>query len=414
MYFSILISSLKVLSFFLLVFAISIIKASFQRINFSDYVFLFEERMESAEKKDFVKFLGDLHGYEVLLEFFSFIVIFIQFFSLLDFIKKEKVDLFVSLFLYFIFLFIFKEVFPSLFSKKKYLNVVILFYPVLKKLKFLFYPLISLKRADISGSKADFFELFPTFIELAQSFGYNVNKKKLKMTNSLLSLFEEKVEKIRIDKKDIIYVTEGATIEDVKNKMIEENHSRIVYINNEEEWKVKGVIFIRNLLKFYNSKSKNKRVDRFEGLVFPLTTISSSATIIKLIEKMKKLSEQMLLVVNESSEVIGIVTFEDIFEEVIGDIKDEDQREKIQILKLDKNKYILDGTYEIKSFREDIGEIPEEIDVSEVSTVGGMIVSYLGRIPESGEIIDISKYHFKILDSDQRKINRIELEIGKI
>ncbi len=405
MNYSVLTFLIKFIVLNLLILFFSSMRFSISNLNLGDYILLFEDIEWKKRKYLLSDFFFSKNFYLSFLEFFNFFFFAISTIILFKFFSLSSFSFLIVLFNLFFF-YLLKEVLPP-FIVRNPRNFFRVFFPILAKIKRAFLS----KEKRGGGDAISFFEKFQTFVDIAKEYGFHIEDKKLKMVDSILELFERRVDKVRIDWSNVIYVNSSATLEDVKQKMIEENHSRIVYFESKNNKVVYGVIFIRNLLKFYDEENRKRNVDTIEGLIFPLSTIPATATLISVIEKMKELGEQMLLVVDGEAGIKGIVTFEDIFEEIFGDIKDEDQREKIKKVKVDKNRYILDATYEVDSFEEEIGEFPESIKTEDVITIGGLIVSYLGRIPESGEEVDISKYHFKILDSDYRKINRLELEI---
>mgnify|MGYP003329982136 FL=1 len=131
-------------------------------------------------------------------------------------------------------------------------------------------------------------------------------------------------------------------------------------------------------------------------------------------DRLKEFREQryhMAIVVDEYAGVSGLLTIEDVLEEIVGEIEDEtDEAEPEQILALSDNLFSVDAITDISDFNEyfDVGLPDDEFD-----TVGGLVVSAFGRLPEINETETINKFKFKVTGADMRKITRVQVSITK-
>ena len=130
----------------------------------------------------------------------------------------------------------------------------------------------------------------------------------------------------------------------------------------------------------------------------------------KLLNEFIKENKSIAWVVNEYGGTAGVITLEDILEEIFGDIQDEYDKDELVGNQLSKNEFILSGRLEIDRINEEYDlDLPE----GDYDTLSGFIIDYHETIPEKNEIIEIGKYSFKIIDVSETKIETVKLEINE-
>ena len=233
------------------------------------------------------------------------------------------------------------------------------------------------------------------------------NEKNL--INNILNLNEKSVEDIMVPRAEIISIKKNQTIQDILSVIENESHSRMpVYDNNLDN--ILGFFHIKDLIK--NIENKNFHL---ENILRQVLYVAPKSPILDLLKRMRSSRIHMGLVVDEFGGVDGLITIEDLVEEIVGEIEDEHDAEdnEVKIKKLNDNTVIVDASYKIneieKIFKIKINESQEE----EIDTVGGLVFFIANKVPKKNEIFILNnQLKFKILNADERKI--ITVEIKKI
>ncbi len=125
-----------------------------------------------------------------------------------------------------------------------------------------------------------------------------------------------------------------------------------------------------------------------------------------LLEEMQLVGTQMAIVVDEYGGAVGIVTIEDLLEEIVGEIQDEYDREKKLYRQTGERRYLIDARMEVDAINE---ELRLGIPVGGYETLGGYIVAHLGRIPAQGEVLRVGHVRYRITEADRRKVREVEV-----
>ena len=143
----------------------------------------------------------------------------------------------------------------------------------------------------------------------------------------------------------------------------------------------------------------------------PVVYIPESKRLNVLLNEFRASRNHMAIVVDEYGGVAGLVTIEDVLEQIVGEIDDEhDEEEELFIRKLEDNKFTIKALTSVEDFNEYFnGDLDEE----RADTIGGLVMLELGRLPERGEIVNVNDYSFKVLRADNRRIHLLELTMPK-
>jgi len=192
------------------------------------------------------------------------------------------------------------------------------------------------------------------------------------------------------------------TIAEVIEKLSEDmRYSRIpVYDENMDN--IKGIIYIKDLL--ISNKNKNSKI---KSLVKEAYFVSETKRVNELFQELRKDKKQIAIVLDEYGGTAGMVTMEDILEEIVGEIYDEYDKETDKFKKIDNNTFLFDASialYDVEKF------LDIDIDEEDVDTLGGYLIKKLDRIPKDGEkpIVETEKVTYKIEKVKDRKILKVK------
>lgn len=208
-----------------------------------------------------------------------------------------------------------------------------------------------------------------------------------------------KVRECMVPRKEIVAVEVNDTIAELKSAIISSNHSRILIYNEN----------IDKLLGYVHHFDLHKRPKAINDVLIPIRVVPESMPLQKLLNIFIKENKSIAWVVNEYGGTAGIITLEDILEEIFGEIEDEYDHDEYVENQLSATEYMLSGRLEIDHINEEYGlEIPDD----EYETLSGFIISNSGKIPEKDEIINIGRYTFKIMDVSDTKIETVKLTLN--
>ncbi|MEK6734431.1 MAG: hemolysin family protein [Pseudomonadota bacterium] len=214
-----------------------------------------------------------------------------------------------------------------------------------------------------------------------------------------------KAEDVMIPRVDIIAVDSKSSLDKINSLFVESRHTRMP-IYNEELDNIIGFINIKDVFPYIANPKKATKFDINDIIRKPLI-ISQSMKIITLLEEMKKSKIHIAIVVDEFGGVDGLITIEDLIEEIIGKIEDEHDLTEYDIKDVGDGKFEASGRTELESLEEKLNL--ELVDENKCDTLGGLILSITGYVPEKGE--KITHYStglmFEILDSDPRRIKTV-------
>ena len=229
------------------------------------------------------------------------------------------------------------------------------------------------------------------------------------MLMNILKLNEIRVDDVMVPHADIVAVEVGASMEDLMSVFREASHSRLpVYSGTIDE--VVGMVHIKDTPAFWSNAAEFK----LRGLVRPCLFVPPSMRVMDLLQRMRKSRIHMAVVVDEFGGTDGLVTIEDLVEEIVGEIEDEhDQVEQPELIDRPDGSLEADARYPLADLEAKTGlALLSEDDDEEVDTLGGLVVSMLGRVPLRGEVVTHpSGMRCEVLDADPRRVKRVRLLI---
>lgn len=230
------------------------------------------------------------------------------------------------------------------------------------------------------------------------------------MLQNVLAFSDMTVGDIMVPRGDIVAVPNDVTIDDLKSHILEERHTRIpVYKESLDH--VEGFLHIKDLFPMIAGDAPF----HLAAVLRPMLFVPPSMPIIDLLVKMRRLGSHMAIVVDEHGGTDGLVTLEDLFEEIVGDIQDEHDEEehKRQFVRISAHVVDANARITIDTLERDLGlQIISAADEEEqdFETLGGLIFFELGRVPAKGEKIRHSSgLTFEILEADPRRIFKVRI-----
>ncbi len=250
-------------------------------------------------------------------------------------------------------------------------------------------------------------------IEESDRHSTQLSAPERRMLANLLKFGELRVSDVMIPRADIVAVSEDTSLIDIVALFRDVQHSRLpVYRETLDE--PIGLVHIKDILAFLEAQPdgsfrwKSGSVMQFKR---DLLFVPPSMPLVDLLLKMQTVHTHLALVIDEYGGTDGLVTIEDIIEEIVGDIADEHDEESPQVRKVEDGVYVADARVDLEDFRTQTGIAlaPEDAD-QEVDTLGGLVVSLLGRVPQRGEIVTHpSGYEFEVLEADPRRVKRLRI-----
>lgn len=311
-----------------------------------------------------------------------------------------------------IIILIFSEVTPKVFAVKNYekfalavslplLGVVRLFTPIsylFEKLYKMFAVVFKVKKDDLFINKED----MKAVIQVSEEKG-TIDYEEKEMINSIFKFSDTTVKEVMVPRMDMVVLEKNASYDEVITLVKNKGHSRIP-VYDEDVDKIIGILFVKNLLEYKNN-SNNKKFDNLTDLVKKPYYVPETKKIDELLREFQQERIHLAIVVDEYGGTAGLVTLEDVIEEIVGEIQDEYDNEKSLISKVDNNSWIVDGKIGIEELNERIAlDLPTEEDYE---SLGGFILNKLRRIPEHNEEILFKNYKFIIESLFENRIKEV-------
>ena len=231
-----------------------------------------------------------------------------------------------------------------------------------------------------------------------------IDKEAESIANKAIRLGNTTVKEIMVPKVDMVTFGIDEEINAIIEKIIAAGHSRYPVLGQERD-EVKGILLAKDMLpKIYGGIEEFSLSEMLrDANVVPETKKADS-----LLEEFKKDRSHLAVVIDEYGTISGLVTIEDILEELVGEIEDEHDIDEEEIIKISQNIYTADAKVEIEDFTEffNLNIDPLEIDAE---TLGGFIISELGVLPKKGDVVKIENLSIKVTHADDRKIDKVQI-----
>ncbi len=222
---------------------------------------------------------------------------------------------------------------------------------------------------------------------------------------SILELKERDIEEIMVPRIDMVVINGESTLREAAKLYKKRGFSKLPVVRDRSD-NVVGILYIKELLKHLDELDQIKVAD----LAKPAHYIPYSKKILDTLNEMQKKHLSIALVVDEFGSVAGLVTLEDIIEEIVGEIYEEFDKEEVLIKELEDGSFIVNAKIDLYEASEKLGV---ELESEEVNTLGGYIIENLERVPEVGEKFVIGPIEVEIMDATQQRVKELKIKVIK-
>lgn len=231
-----------------------------------------------------------------------------------------------------------------------------------------------------------------------------LEKGTLNMIEGALRVSTDQVRDIMIPRPQVVFVDKNEKPADFLPRVVKSSHSRFPVINSETE-NIEGILLAKDLLPFLSSKD----LDEFElsQLIRPAILIPESKKLNILLDELRAGRNHMAIVLDEYGDVTGIVTIEDVLEEIVGEIEDEHDKDSGTLIKeIGEDEYLVSALTPIDVFNETFNSSLSDKDFD---TLGGIVMHHFARFPKPNDAINIDGLRFVINSLERRRIKRIKV-----
>lgn len=224
------------------------------------------------------------------------------------------------------------------------------------------------------------------------------------MIEGALAVSEMQVRDAMVPRSHMVVIPVGLALEEFLPKVLESGHSRFPVIGEDRD-EVEGILLAKDLLRHYAEGSGPLDL---KALVRSAVVIPESKRLNVLLKDFRASRNHMAIVVDEYGGVSGLITIEDVLEEIVGEIDDEhDEEEEASIRSLGNNTYQINALASVEDFDEAFGC---EFSNEGYDTVGGLLLAEFGRVPERGEdVVLAERFQFRVTSADNRRIIMLEM-----
>lgn len=230
------------------------------------------------------------------------------------------------------------------------------------------------------------------------------------MLKGIIRFGEETAEEVMTSRLDIVDLEINTPFPDVIKCIVDNAYSRIP-IYEESRDNIKGILYIKDLLPYLDKGADFK----WQNLIRPAYFVPETKMIDDLLRDFQANKIHIAIVVDEFGGTSGIVTMEDIIEEIVGEINDEYDEEERTYVKISENVYIFEGKTLLSDFYK-LAEIdPDDFEsvAGDADTLAGLLLELKGEFPVLHEVINFNRYRFEILEMDARRIVKVKVTVGK-
>ena len=309
---------------------------------------------------------------------------------------------------------IFGEITPKLFAKERPESCAMAFYPLLRFFSIILLPV----NVIFSGWKWLLRKIFKfeknstitegellTIVETAEEEG-EIGEHESQLIRSAIEFEDQDVRDVMVPRINVKAVEKSYDMEKIYSIFVENGFSRMP-VYNETIDSVVGVIHEKDFYKLLHDGQKN-----IESIIQPSVCVSSSMKISTVLRMLQKEKVHMAIVVDEFGGTEGIVTLEDIIEELVGEIYDEHDEIEILFKKVDDTTFIVSGDENLADMYDKLELIaPEDVDAT---TVSGFVIEQMDKIPEVGETMEVTRLSFEVTKATEKHVQEVKVTLKPI
>ncbi|MGI9232498.1 MAG: HlyC/CorC family transporter [Woeseiaceae bacterium] len=237
----------------------------------------------------------------------------------------------------------------------------------------------------------------------------DLDAEEKSMLTGVLEVSETQVREVMVPRSQMVVIDIEQDFDEILSLIVESGHSRFPVIGEDRD-EVLGVLLAKDLLRYFGTDAAKEVTIR--KLLRPASVIPESKRLNALLKEFRASHNHMALVVDEYGGVAGLLTIEDVLEEIVGEIDDEHDQEEAEFIRPDGDRngapcYAVRALTRVEDFNEYFGC---ELEDEEYDTVGGLVMHELGRLPRRGEKIDFGGFEFAVVKADKRRIDALQVQ----
>ena len=232
----------------------------------------------------------------------------------------------------------------------------------------------------------------------------------LPMIQRIMRVSEQQVEHVMVARAHMITIDSSQTTEEILPTVIDSAHSRFPVIDGDRD-QILGILLAKDLLRYQRDGEEDRL--SWKKLVRPAVFIPESKRLNVLLQEFRDSRNHMAIVVDEYGGVIGLVTIEDVLEQIVGEIEDEtdiDEESKM-VLRRDESDWVIKAELPIGSFNNLFGV---DLNDRDVVTVGGIVTNELGHVPKRGERVVLAGHEVEVLSADGRRARLLRVNVSSL
>jgi magnesium and cobalt transporter len=228
----------------------------------------------------------------------------------------------------------------------------------------------------------------------------------LAMIEGAIGVSDKQVSDVMVPRAQIVTIPVGASLHEMLGIVTSSGHSRFP-VTGEDRDEIEGILLAKDLLKCFEEGAPPCVV---RALLRPAVLIPENKRLNVLLKEFRSSRNHMAIVIDEYGGVAGLVTIEDVLEEIVGDIDDEHDEEDVNALIQTQadGRYIVNALTPIPDFNQQFGTAFAD---DEFDTVGGLVTARIGRLPSPGEELDLDGLHFKVTKADNRRVHQFAVRM---
>ena len=243
-------------------------------------------------------------------------------------------------------------------------------------------------------------EATKAYIDTAEQEGL-IEGEERRLLQSIVDFGDTLVREVMTPRPDIVAIRDGATVGDVRALFREQEYSRFPVFKESLD-NITGFVFVKDLVTLDSADEARP----IAGLLRPAVFVPETKRVPELLKQFQRQQTQCAIVVDEYGGTAGLVTIEDLLEEIVGEIRDEYDVESEPIVDEGRGRFLFSG-------KVDIDEVTQRLNVAiereGFETVGGYLLSHIGRVPAVGERFEVDGLSVEILDAERRRINKVRM-----
>jgi CBS domain containing-hemolysin-like protein len=309
---------------------------------------------------------------------------------------------------------LFSDIIPRIIVSIHPESLALKLYPILHILELILIPFIRLSKTvrsivlkPLGISTAS---VSPSDDDLRVIVGEGMDEDRADLIENVFEFSGKNVHSVMVPRHKIAHLGLNRNLKENISTAKKSGYNRFPLVETDLD-SVISYIHIKDLLWFANSLENGqaeKGSSNLKQIAREILYVPETKPISELLKEFQKKKAQLAIVIDEYGSVSGLITLEDIIEELVGEIQDEFDKEKPKFKSLTQNSYLVDGMSPIDDLEKEVG-IPFNHDEDE--TMGGLILSKLGRIAKRGDTIEESKYRIKVLEVSKNRVIRVKLTL---